>query len=231
MFEAIQGIDVSHWQDGIDFDQVEREGYIFAIAKATDGTGDPDPGFGRHLQAIRDAGLVAGAYHFARPSSVGTPADAEAEAMEFARRITEAGGLGPVSLPPAIDFEEYSDNGPAENGPWLSAFVHVVELELGTSPMIYTGRNVWRYEAGHSDAFDHLPLWLVRYDRGTPSLELEGFGQADLWQWSGGGRFAYGPKVAGRVVDINRFVGPDWTDLTTPRIRPPWCEVTDPIIW
>jgi len=35
---VIKGVDVSHWQGDIDFEQLKRQGYEFAIIKATQGT-------------------------------------------------------------------------------------------------------------------------------------------------------------------------------------------------
>lgn len=228
----IEGIDIARHQGAIDIRRVAREGYAFVISKASEGVGYVDPLFDRHVRATLDAGLIAGAYHFARPDSVGTPRDGEDEARAFASAIKAAGGLGSLHLPPALDFEKYSPNGPPETVAWVGAFVRVLELELGTSPMIYTGRNVWRFETGNSDAFDHLPLWLVRYssrgvDPTEPAPELEGFGRPVLWQWSGGKKFAHGPRVAGVRCDLNRFVGDDWSDLITPQIRIPWCPLPE----
>ena len=226
----IEGIDIAHHQGSIDIQRVAREGYAFVISKASEGVGYVDPLFDRHVRETKDAGLVPGAYHFARPDSIGDEKDGEDEARHFAATIRSVGGLGSMSLPPAIDFEKYSKNGPFETVLWIRAFVRVIEAELGTSPMIYTGRNIWKFEAGNSDEFDRLPLWLVRYTAAganptaTPP-EILGFGKPELWQWSGGKSFAHGPRVAGVRCDINRYTGNDWLDLVIPRIRPPWCEL------
>jgi len=238
----IEGIDIAHHQGAIDIHRVAREGYAFVISKASEGVGYVDPRFDRHTRATMDAGLVPGAYHFARPDSIGDAADGEAEARAFAAAIKSVGLLGRTMLPPAIDFEKYSSNGPIETVIWIRAFVRILELELGVSPMIYTGRNVWKFEAGNTDEFAHLPLWLVRYsskglDPAEPPPELLGFGRPVLWQWSGSyskdpkRNFAHGPKVAGVRCDLNRFTGDDWLDLVTPRIRPPWCELPPAEAW
>jgi lysozyme len=223
MKKAIQGIDVSHWNGTIDFDKVKEAGFDFAIAKASDGVRSPDKMFRSNLERIKAAGLIPGAYHFARPSSIGTPKDAVEEALDFVGRIKSAGGLGSIHLPPAIDFEEYSPNGPTENETWIGAFVRTVEAELGCSPMIYTGRNVWKFELGNSDDFAHLPVWLVKYSKRRTVPKFLGR-TPDLWQWSGGGDFAFGPKVNGRILDLNRYTGSNWTDLITPRIRSAVCS-------
>lgn len=58
---VLLGIDVSHYQDPTP----SLAGVSFLIAKATEGT-THDLMFGRHIAAARAAGLVVGAYHFAR---------------------------------------------------------------------------------------------------------------------------------------------------------------------
>ena len=124
---------------------------------------------------------------------------------------------------PWIDFEEYSPNGPRENRTWIRTFVRVLEDEIGVTPGIYTGRNIWRFEVGNSDEFSHLPLWLVHYtNRVTVPRKLDRV--PDLWQWSGGRNLRHGPKVADRVVDLNRYTGPRFADLLDLRIRKPWSK-------
>lgn len=58
---TLRGIDVSHWQATTP----SLTGLSFLIAKATEGT-TRDPAFGMHIANARRAGLIPGAYHFAR---------------------------------------------------------------------------------------------------------------------------------------------------------------------
>ncbi len=55
------GIDVSHWQARTP----PLGGVSFLIAKASEGT-TPDDKYGQHIGNARSAGIVTGAYHFAR---------------------------------------------------------------------------------------------------------------------------------------------------------------------
>ncbi len=184
----------------------------FAMVKATEGVGYVDPRFHENwtkLVALGHDRIYRGAFHFARPSSVGGSADGEAEARHFCSVLKAAGAYGEGSLPPALDFEEYSDSNSKQNVPWISAFVKVVEQELGRSPMIYTGANVWRYEVGNSDAFVHLPLWQVDYSETDTQPAPMPWSTWAFWQWSGGGPFAFHGPVPGvsGVCDVNRFNG------------------------
>src|SRR5262249_39837308 len=66
---AIQGIDASHWQGSINWTSVKNSGKTFAFYKATEGTTYTDPTFAANWAAIKNAGLIRGAYHFGHPGS------------------------------------------------------------------------------------------------------------------------------------------------------------------
>ncbi len=59
-----QGIDVSHYNGNIDWQQVACAGKTFAFIKATEGTAYQDNQFLANVQGARDANILVGAYHF-----------------------------------------------------------------------------------------------------------------------------------------------------------------------
>jgi GH25 family lysozyme M1 (1,4-beta-N-acetylmuramidase) len=210
----IQGIDISKHQGNVDFSAVAASGMRFAIVKCTEGENYVDPKFRENWAKLLDLGsstILRGAYHFARPSSTGGSGDGEAEAMDFCAELKTVGGYEDGCLPPALDFEEYSESDAHDNIPWIESFVRVVEAELGRSPMIYTGSNVWRYEVGNTDKFVSLPLWQVYYSRTAQQPPSMPWPTWTFWQWSGGGSYAYYGPVPGipgsGVCDVNRFNG------------------------
>lgn len=208
----IQGIDVSHHQGSVDFAKVAASGMRFAIVKATEGVGYVDPRFRENWAKLVDLGhetIYRGAYHYARPSSGGGPSDGENEARDFCAALKAAGDYGVGALPPALDFEEYSESDSKDNVPWIQSFVRVVQQELGRAPMIYTGANVWRYEVGNSTAFVDLPLWQVYYSQSATQPPTMPWPAWTFWQWSGGGSYAYYGPVPGvpSTCDVNRFNG------------------------
>ena len=79
------GVDVSGHQT---LEQVKaacaNPKYGFAIVKATEGLSYDSPSYAAQMQAVRDAGLCAGAYHFAWPNQ-----DPLKEAEHFARSDRE----------------------------------------------------------------------------------------------------------------------------------------------
>jgi lysozyme len=63
-----KGVDVSTWQhpngEAIDWEEVAKAGYTFAIVKATQGNTWVNPWLARDLDDARAQGLLVGAYHF-----------------------------------------------------------------------------------------------------------------------------------------------------------------------
>lgn len=211
----LQGIDISRHQGVVDHQEVAKSGMRFCIVKATEGRDYIDPMFAANIKKIREvasSGLTyfPGAYHFARPSSDGGGyQDGKAEAEDFCDAIQlHCGDIQHNFLPPALDFEEYSNDNATKNIPWIEGWIEVVENRLKRTPMIYTGANVWRYEVGNTNRFVNYPLWQVAYSESATAPPTMPWPTWTLWQWSGGGKFAFAPPVPGvGVVDVNRFKG------------------------
>ena len=62
------GIDVSHYQGEVNWPAVAEAGVRFAFIKATEGTSYKDPNFNANYVNAYNAGVIRGAYHFARPN-------------------------------------------------------------------------------------------------------------------------------------------------------------------
>jgi lysozyme len=211
----ISGIDVSKWQGNVDFGAVYESGQSFAICKATEGSGYVDPRFMQNWERLMelDGELIRGAYHFARPDSVGGASDGKAEASDFCDVLEAVGGHQSGAFAPALDYEKYSGKGIEANLEFIRAFRGTVEDRIGRSPIIYTGYQVWGYQTGNTAEFTDLALWLVNYSRAafpeTAMAKLP-WKEFAMWQWSGGAKYAYGdpvPGIPGGVVDLNRFNG------------------------
>ena len=63
-----KGLDVSNWNGAINWTKVASAGYRFAFGKATEGTAYTDKTYPTNRNGSEGAGLVFGAYHFARPA-------------------------------------------------------------------------------------------------------------------------------------------------------------------
>src|SRR5829696_202734 len=79
---SVTGIDVSHWQETMDWAKVAASGKVdFAIVKATEGKRYTDPRFFANVAGASANGIAVGMYHVATP--VKDLADARAEADHF----------------------------------------------------------------------------------------------------------------------------------------------------
>ncbi len=196
----VLGIDVSHFQGEVDWDAVARSEMKFAFVKASEGNTMVDSRFQRNWTACQDAGLLHGAYHFARPGS-----DPEAQAAHFASVV------GPPAwseLPPVLDLE--STGGLTVEGvlAWARAFLKKADDLFGRQVIVYTG-GLWRRTLGNPDAPDigARPLWTARYGAKEPVLPRP-WQRWDFWQFTDGqsGQVVDVPGVRG-PCDCNRFRG------------------------
>ena len=195
-------IDISHHQGAVDFDAVAADGISGVIVKATEGRDYTDPRWGENWAALAETGLVAGAYHFARPNTDGGGAeDGEAEALHFCRTVLAR--CPGESFIAALDFEKSGtdpDHSAQMNIDFIAAFERVVVSELGRSPWIYTGKPVWSERVAWTSSFVHLPLWQADYTSAPADMPWP---QRTLWQYTGSGSVA---GISGNV-DRNTFDG------------------------
>ena len=94
MAVTTKGIDVSHFQGNVDWAKVKATGAAFAFAKATEGTATIDKMFATNWPAMKNAGLLRGAYHFFHGSK-----DATDQANFFLSKFSVVAG----DLPPVLD--------------------------------------------------------------------------------------------------------------------------------
>lgn len=94
------GIDVSAYQSGLDLTHAADQGYQFAIAKVTEGSGYRDPHFAEFHRQAKAAGMLFAAYHFLHDGDV---------ASQVANL---AAALGRVKVPVMIDCEPSGSSRP-----------------------------------------------------------------------------------------------------------------------
>ena len=190
----VHGIDVSRYQDFIDWYQVKdmQIGDIhisFAFIKATEGLKNMDRHFKRNWRKAKDAGIARGAYHFFLPTKSG-----KAQAENFISRVKLENG----DLPPVVDIEQAYGVSADKIRKEVKAFLDAVEFYYGVKPIIYT--NVNFYYRYLEDGFEGYPLWVAHYlQRERPRIDRDWI----FWQHSEIGR------VDGILhkVDFNVFNG------------------------
>jgi GH25 family lysozyme M1 (1,4-beta-N-acetylmuramidase) len=222
---SLPGIDVSHWQETIDWTQVAASGVKFAIAKATEGRTYIDPMYATNRAGATGVGLAFSAYHFAKPD--GTPGDAIAEADHF----VDVAQLVPGNLIPALDVERTGNLTQAQLTQWILDWLGRVTERMGVRPMVYTSPNGWKNRTGDTTAVaaaGYTVLWLAHWDVAAPTVpasDWNGNGWR-IWQWT---NCAAVPGISG-CVDADWHLGTTLDDITIPSADtiPPIATITAP---
>ena len=161
-----RGIDVSRWQNQVNWTTVKNFGIEFAFMKATESTDHVDPRFQQNVAGSRNADVLVGFYHFGHPIMSGDIAgDARAEAAHF---VTVAGPhIRAPGLPPVLDLENRGLDGQPPNraaiSAWARAWLAEVERLTGVRPMIYSNSD-WAKNYFESN-LNQYDLWHARWTR------------------------------------------------------------------
>jgi GH25 family lysozyme M1 (1,4-beta-N-acetylmuramidase) len=194
----VTGPDVSgHQHDGpLSWPAVKASGQSFVFIKATEGNTFTNRYFTSDYLAAREAGLIRGAYHYARPS--------EGTAVLQARRLIAQVGAtrNRGELAPVLDLEETGGLSPVRLVEWARQFVEEVRRLTGRAAIIYTYPNFWRDAMAGTTEFTDHPLWIASYSR-TPAPRMPLWPTWTFWQYTARGSL---PGIAG-TVDLNRFNG------------------------
>ncbi|PSK86283.1 GH25 family lysozyme M1 (1,4-beta-N-acetylmuramidase) [Murinocardiopsis flavida] len=202
---GVPGIDVSHHNGSVDWGAVAKSGVKFSYIKATEGTGYKSPAFNSHYTGSHKAGLIRGAYHFARPDTSG----GAAQANYFA----DNGGAWSAddqTLPGVLDIEDTSaaphcyGKSPSQIVSWIKDFSDTYRKRTGRDAVIYTSAGWWNDCAGGSGAFAKTnPLWAASWNNGDKPTMPGGFPTYTFWQYTDSGSV---PGIGGNT-DLNVFNG------------------------
>lgn len=146
---ALNGIDVSHYQNGINLAKISAD---FVIMKATEATSFVDNCCDSHYQEAKGAGKLLGVYHFARGTGTG-----KEEADYFLKHCENY--VGEAIL--VLDFE-YTTKPTANTVKWCKTWLDRVYGQTGVRPLIYMPHSCTRYTNWSSVAKDY-GLWVARY--------------------------------------------------------------------
>ncbi|MFE4142636.1 GH25 family lysozyme [Peribacillus sp. YIM B13472] len=172
--EYIKGIDVSHWQGAINWEEVAKAGVKFVFIKATEGTSYSKLSyFKENAPQALAAGLKVGAYHYAKFATV---SEAKAEAAYFLDSISSFA----LNYPVVLDLEENKKKAKKKTLTDAAlAFLEAIE-EAGYTAVLYTGKYFLENTLDES-RLTNYSLWIARYN------STLGRG-ADIWQHSDSGK-------------------------------------------
>ena len=213
---ALNGIDISNWQAGINLSAVPAD---FVIVKVTEGTTYVSPVADTQYQGAKSTGRLLGVYHFA------TGAGAVEEAKFFLSNVQ--GYLGEAVL-----FLDWEGDVVAKGVGYAKAFLDYVYQQTGIRPLIYMSKSVTN-SYDWSTVSANYGLWVAQYADSNPTgyqdepwTDDKGYGS-----WSGPAIFQY--ASTGRLsgyngnLDLDKFYGDDkaWqayakSDRVTPDPEP-----------
>lgn len=184
------GLDVSGHQGKVNWTPVAAHGALFSYVKATESVDYTNPSFTQQYDGAHNAGIIPGAYHFARPNTSGGATQADYFlAHGGARRVDH------TTLPPAVDLE-YNPYGsvcygltPSAMVAWVHEFAAEIREQTGRYPVIYTSTSWWTICTGNDASFgDTDPLWIARYGPTVGALPA-GWRYQTFWQYGDSGVF------------------------------------------
>ncbi len=196
------GIDVSHYQSKINWEQVKDMRDLgmriqFVFIKATQGTYQTDGQFNRNWREAKKYNIQRGAYLFFDPRQNG-----RAQANHFIKKVKlQSGDFAPV-----VDVEDLYGMSKANCRKEALACIKRLQQHYGVKPIIYSYTNFYKNNLG--SAFDQYPLWIAHYKSfGKPRITRDWA----VWQHSDKGRV----NGIGGAVDFNVFGGnhADWKAL------------------
>ena len=237
----LYGIDISHWQKGLDLSKIFAD---FVIVKATEGINFVDSQCDNFYQQAKSLGKLLGFYHFARPQN-----DAVKEANFFYENTKNYFG----EAIPFLDWE-------AENlwdVQWVKRFLDEIYRLTGIKPLLYTSTYVTKAYNWTPVVDSGYRLWVAQYRDMKPdyNYDMSNAGSKPtvkywksptLWQWTSMGRLDgyssnldcdvfYGNKsgwqaLVGKVSDNNFNITTDDDGMLVVEKKKTPEEIADDII-
>ena len=186
----VHGLDVSHHQGDIRWNEIPQDQFSFVYIKATEGGDYKDKKFLKNWNSARAAAFKAGAYHFFTLCRKG--AEQAANFIDFVPKETDA-------LAPVIDLEFV---GNCKERPSrdlvlkeLRDYIDEVEKHYGERPVLYTTYQFYKQYLSDTD-YETYPLWVRDVFR-KPDESV--FPEWKIWQYADNARI---PGITG-PVDLN----------------------------
>jgi hypothetical protein len=151
--EPEQGINLSHHATVDDWSSLQAKAVCFASVTVTENVNWSDLAAERALAAAHDAGIHAGARHYARPGAV------REQAHYFVRIAEKLGAFEPGALAPTLEVRaEGVDDGFVKT--WIKAVRHDSGVER---VLVYADLDLWTKHL-HPDkwADKEVILWLTK---------------------------------------------------------------------
>lgn len=175
-FAPLDGIDVSDWQEDVDFERIKADGYDFVIIHAGYGNeiSQKDKRFEQHYKSAKDAGLLVGTYWYSYATD---PIDAQLEAKVFMQAI--AGKT--FEMPVFYDVEDsmHLKYSKADLTAITNSFCKTMS-DNNYLVGVYSNQNFFNNYIDIPSLTSTETIWLAEYDN-TMNIEC------DVWQYASDG--------------------------------------------
>ena len=186
----LSGIDVSHYQNHIDWKAVKEYGIDFAFIKCLQGKSKVDECFHTNMQNAISNNIPVGVYVYSKAKTID---DAVAEA----KRVIKECSQYKLTYPVVFDFESkhFEDVSLAMRGKIIDAFCQTILSDGKYIPMLYSSR-YWLMHMIPAEVVKKYDIWLAEYTTGKPKYT----GDYKIWQYGVG-------KVTGIIGDVDMNIG------------------------
>ena len=187
------GIDVSHYQGKINWNDVQKVQDSFPISfvfvRATAGSVKVDRRFAVNWLQSKEKGFIRGAYHYYRPNE-----NSILQANNFINSVSLQKG----DLPPVLDIEDVPRVQSIENLKiGLRKWLNKIEDHYGMKPIIYSGESF--YNTHLYKDFSDYTFWIANYNFYVENIDEDW----SFWQFTDKGS-VQGVK---EFVDVNIYNG------------------------
>lgn len=190
----VKGVDVSHHNPILDWNEVKNQNIHFAYIKATEGITHDDRNYIYNYKLAKENNVKVGSYHFYSFAVSG---------LEQAKHFIRVAQCESGDLLPAIDVEHSPANPYNKDTTYVKSVIkelQVLEKELyeyyGFRPVIYT--NMDCYKLYIKDRFPDNPIWICNLKSEPKDDDVKNW---VIWQFTHKGEL---PGIVGDI-DFNYF--------------------------
>ena len=208
------GIDISVYQDKIDWLLVDRAGISFCMVKLTEGLTYENPLDHSQSVAAKNVGIKVGYYHFGHPEKN----SARDEALHFISVIRKQ-EIPTADIIPALDVEQVMANGKEVHvaqgtlEKWIKDFCAVMADHGFPKVLLYSNPAYLNSNLPPDHGLGHMLLWVSEYASHL-TVYPKGWPSCSIWQNSGTGHV---DGIPGNV-DTNICDDYSWDQIQMPAV-------------
>ncbi|MDC0339013.1 GH25 family lysozyme [Flavobacteriales bacterium] len=193
--KGFSGIDISHYQKNIKWDDIDNKKVSFVFIKATEAKTYKDCNFNRNWKGAAKQQLKKGAYHFFHPGK-----DPIQQFDNFKNTVQLKKG----DLAPLLDVEVTNGLNKKEIIKQVNIWLVAAENHYEIKPLIYTTQRF--YNTYFKNSFQDYEFVIARFNKKKPNL-LDGR-KVVFWQYTDQGKVDGIKPLVDRQVylgELNKF--------------------------